>query len=71
MQYITLAIFCGCTARFVSDLVGDPEDRFSQNEAQLMKCKEMQSLPSPLHTRVVIEPTRVNINFGPDGSGAG
>ena len=21
--------FCGCTAQFVSDLVGDPEDRFS------------------------------------------
>ena len=28
-----LAIFCGCTARFVSDLVGNP-DRFSHNEAQ-------------------------------------
>ena len=27
-----LAIFCGCTARFVSDLVGNPEDRFSHNE---------------------------------------
>ena len=26
-------LFCGCTARFVSDLVGNPEDRFSQNEA--------------------------------------
>ena len=24
---------CGCTARFVSDLVGNPEDRFSHNEA--------------------------------------
>ena len=55
----------------MSDLVGDPEDRFSRNKAQLMKCKEMQSLPSPLRTRVVIEPTRVNINFGPDGSGVG
>ena len=30
---IPLAILCGCTARFVSDLVGNPEDRFSQNEA--------------------------------------
>ena len=29
------AIFCGCTARFVSDLVGNPEDRFSHNEAQI------------------------------------
>ena len=32
-----LAIFCGCTARFVLDLVGNPEDRFSHNEAQI-KC---------------------------------
>ena len=30
-----LAIFCGCTARFVSDLVGNPEDRFSHNEAYI------------------------------------
>ena len=29
------AILCHCTARFVCDLVGNPEDRFSQNEAQL------------------------------------
>ena len=29
----TLAVFCGCTARFVSDLVGNHEDRFSHNEA--------------------------------------
>ena len=28
-----LAIFCGCTVRFVWDLVGNPEDRFSHNEA--------------------------------------
>ena len=25
----------GCTARFVSDLVGNPEDRFSHNEAHV------------------------------------
>ena len=30
-----LTILCGCTARFVSDLVGNPEDRFSHNEAQI------------------------------------
>ena len=30
------AIFCGCTAWFVSDLVGNPEDRFSHNEAQII-----------------------------------
>ena len=34
-----LAIFCGCTARFVSDLVGNPEDRFSHNEAQIIESK--------------------------------
>ena len=27
----------GCTARFVSDLVGNPEDWFSHNEAQMSK----------------------------------
>ena len=32
---ISLAIFCDCTARFMSDLVGNPKDRFSQNEAHL------------------------------------
>ena len=30
-----LAIFCGCTARFLSGLGGNPEDRFSHNEAQI------------------------------------
>ena len=30
-----LAIFCGSTARFVSDLVDNPEGRFSHNEAQI------------------------------------
>ena len=30
-----LAIFCGCTARFLSDMVGTPEDRFSHNEARM------------------------------------
>ena len=32
LLYKPLSIFCGCTARFVSDLVGNPEDRFSHNE---------------------------------------
>ena len=31
------AIFCGCTARIMSDLVGNPEDRFSHNEAHMIK----------------------------------
>ena len=28
---------CDCTARFVSDLVGIPEDRFSHNEAHMLR----------------------------------
>ena len=31
-----LAIFCGCTAWFVWDLVGNPEDRFSHNETRFV-----------------------------------
>ena len=31
-----LAIFCGCIAQLVSDLVGNPEDRFSHNEAHMV-----------------------------------
>ena len=31
-----LAIFCGFAARFVSDLVGNPEDRLSHNEALMV-----------------------------------
>ena len=35
-KFKPLAIFCSCTAWFVSDLVGNPEDRFSQNEAHML-----------------------------------
>ena len=31
-----LAIFCGCTAGFVSDMIGNLEDRFSHNEAHII-----------------------------------
>ena len=37
-NFNALTIFCDCTDRFVmfvSDLVGNPEDRFSHNEAHL------------------------------------
>ena len=30
-----LAIFCDCPVGFVSDLVGNPKDQFSHNEAQI------------------------------------
>ena len=29
LNFKPLTIFCGCTVRFVSDLVGNPEDQFS------------------------------------------
>ena len=32
-----LANFCGCTARFASDLVGNPEDRFSRVVAHFIE----------------------------------
>ena len=39
-----LAIFCGCTARFVSDLVGNPKDRFSRDwQADLHFCYSQMS----------------------------
>ena len=33
---LCICVFCDCTARFVSDLVENPEARFSQNEAQVI-----------------------------------
>ena len=31
----SLALFSNCAARFVSDMVGNPEDRFSRNPAHM------------------------------------
>ena len=50
-----VTIFCGCTARFVSDLIGNPKDRFSHNVAQIplvdywpgfwsLSCEQKQKL---------------------------
>ena len=39
ISFKPLASFCDCTARFVSDLVGNPEDRFSHNEAHIFSAK--------------------------------
>ena len=38
INFKPLAIFCSCTAWFVSDLVENPEDRFSHNEAHITQC---------------------------------
>ena len=37
LHFKPLAILCDCTARFVSDLVGNLEDRFSHSEAHIKK----------------------------------
>ena len=34
-QHMSLTILRGCTAQYVSNLVGDPEDRFCCDEARL------------------------------------
>ena len=34
-NFESLAIFCACTAQFVSDLVGNPEDGFSHDAAHI------------------------------------
>ena len=35
---ISCASFCDCTGPFVSDLVGNPEDRFSRDAAHLVNA---------------------------------
>ena len=43
-NFKALTIFCCCTARFVSDLVGNPETRFSHNEAHKIAESEVPEL---------------------------
>ena len=35
-KFQSLAMSCGCTVQFMSDLVGNIEDRFSHNEAHMV-----------------------------------
>ena len=56
-----LACFCDCTGRFVSDLVGNPEDRFSHVAAHiLVKTKVLIRCPKTnwLSLRFVFSHTR-------------
>ena len=52
-KFKPLAIFCSCTVRFVSDLVGNPEYRFSHNEAQIMYAF-MQELITQCHVLLIL-----------------
>ena len=36
---------CRCTVRFVSDLVGNPQDRFSYDSVHLIHCRLFQDTP--------------------------
>ena len=50
LNFKHLAIFRGCRAWFMSDLVGNPEDRFSHNEAHICPlghCLALHGLVMP------------------------
>ena len=53
-NFKSLAILYGCTARFVWDLVGNPEDPFSHNEAHIacltLPCQKPKVLRNSWHT---------------------
>ena len=46
-------LFSGCTAQFLSDLVGNPEDWFSHNEAQMANSTDVW-VQSIFNTRQVL-----------------
>ena len=56
---MTVAIFCDCTAWFVSDLVGNPKDRFSSVAVHLIcvlfqfQSGELGSDSLPMYMRIV------------------
>ena len=47
-NFKSLAIFYNCTAGFMSDLVGNPEDRFSHNEASIIYVAKTKVLITQL-----------------------
>ena len=55
-----LAILCGCTAGFVSDLVRNTEDRFSHNEAHILRLVQNHILPD---TCFVLDPILIHTCF--------
>ena len=59
-----LAIFCDCTARFVSDLVGNPEHRFSHNEAPLLSSWRYWCSRRPVYLSTSIATGWLRILYG-------
>ena len=55
-----------CTARFVSDLVGNPEDRFSQKEAHMLLTRllsNMNTVTAKEHPQRVSDMKRLDISL--------
>ena len=54
---MTLVGLCGCGGQFESNLVGNPEDRFSRDEAHMShvmrKCVFGDSLPGNIQTSLL------------------
>ena len=51
-----LTIICDCTVRFVSDLVGKPEDMFSRDEAHIKSYE-------PFYNIILVEPLYERISY--------
>ena len=59
-----LAIFCGCTARFVSDLVTSPEDRFSRITAHITFFMVVDELLNDKTKIWALSPAKTQISLG-------
>ena len=57
-----VAIFFGCTSRFVSDLLGNPDGRFSHNEAHIPLLWST-CLNRPVSCKIVIPSKFLGIDF--------
>ena len=49
-----LAIFCGYRARLVSDLVGNHDDRFSQDGAYMVSATWIKRVPCSKSTKPLV-----------------
>ena len=52
-NFKSLSIFCDCTVRFMSDLVGNTEDRFSRDTAQMIMMKYWSGDAHEDHLRLI------------------
>ena len=57
-NFMPLDIFCNCTVQFVSDLIGNPEDRFSYDEAHI----KVRSFKSKENILPLIQEEQLSVN---------